>query len=371
MCSHYLKPSLSRIGRHFRIHCPTLQAAEDGNWKTLLKGVQFADAEEQLGCFRAYASSFLSNVGNYFGFGDQKFLPKVSREFLMKITENPPKARAALERCIDAMLSPLPASLGFPSETAQSRYYPNTKAELDKIGDVLRENGIDQENTRVMKVESPQTTYFVHLASVERDKEPRILSTDPHIELRRGDHRDPLWKVILMLTAAKEYVDSPIRSEFIDAYINHFRTGDLSSHKLSQQLWTKDMKPAVEVNFGFNEPYRDPYGTRAELEGIVAVPDKEETAKLELLVQNSDAIIAALPWVKDSAGDGGKNGPFEKDLPQLPDFLSINGKEPEWRSTDLINRSAHILLEYGVHRKESAKCKLQVPGNRISEVDFL
>lgn len=45
---------------------------------------------------------------------------------------------------------------------------------------------------------------------------------------------------------------------------------------------------------GFVEPYRDPHGTRAEFEGLVAISDAEETKALQRLVDNSTNISLVL-----------------------------------------------------------------------------
>ena len=79
----------------------------------------------------------------------------------------------------------------------------------------------------------------------------------------------------------------------------------------------------LENIFGFVEPYRDPYGTRAEFEGLVAISDTEETKALTKLVENSATFIKKLPWAEGTKENDGK-GPFEKALFEPPDFASIH-----------------------------------------------
>jgi dipeptidyl-peptidase-3 len=89
------------------------------------------------------------------GSGDQKFTPNVTKEILQTIAQGSEKATALLEKCLDAMIFPLPGSLGYPTDVAQSGYYPGDIAitkELADIGEVLANDyGIRQENTRVKK----------------------------------------------------------------------------------------------------------------------------------------------------------------------------------------------------------------------------
>ncbi|PSN64888.1 peptidase M49, dipeptidyl-peptidase III [Corynespora cassiicola Philippines] len=105
-------------------------------------------------------------------------------------------------------------------------------------------------------------------------------------------------------------------------YIESFRTGDLEVYRNSQRTWIMDKSPRVENIFGFVEPYRDPYGIRAEFEGLVVIMDLEETSKLTKLVESSDVFIKRLPWTGNDENDG--KGPFEKALFEAPDFTSIH-----------------------------------------------
>jgi len=242
------------------------------------------------------------------------------------------KATQLLGNCLDAMLSPLPGSLGFPSDVAQSGYYLGdiriTNEELRMVGLVLQEHEIGEENTRVRKDWRGQKgTYEVLLASVETDPKPKPLRADPEVVLVRGDHSEVLRKISHCLADASEYAENSAQKKYIDEYRQHFTTGELEMHKRSQRTWVKDLKPAVEVAFGFVEPYRDPYGTRAEFEGIISIVDAEATKELTTLVENSEKFISTLPWVENRQDkSGGRNGPFEKDLPELPDFTAIHGK---------------------------------------------
>ena len=82
--------------------------------------------------------------------------------------------------------------------------------------------------------------------------------------------------------------------------------------------------PRVENIFGYVEPYRDPYGIRAEFEGLVAISDPEETRALTKLVEHSATFIRRLPWADGDSLENDGKGPFEKALFEPPDFTSIH-----------------------------------------------
>lgn len=99
----------------------------------------------------------------------------------------------------------------------------------------------------------------------------------------------------------------------IEKYISHLETGSIETHKDSQRLWVKDKGPVVESNLGWIETYIDPLNVRAYWEGWVAIVDKDQSAKFQALVANSEKIIPLLPWPKE----------MEKENFLAPDFTAL------------------------------------------------
>lgn len=110
----------------------------------------------------------------------------------------------------------------------------------------------------------------------------------------------------------------------LERLVESFNSGGLQEYKTSQEIWVKDKAPPVETVLGFVEPYWDPLGVRAEFEGIVGIPDPEETQILAGLASKADAFVYKLPWVHQNES----KGPFENDLFDPPDFSSIQSKAP-------------------------------------------
>lgn len=241
-----------------------------------------------------------------------------------------------------ALLAPIPSGLGFPSDVAQSSYYPGnlqiSREEIAAVSNVLEAEYIHPENTRIEKCRSGINgivTYDVLQASVAIDTQPpRILQTttlefegggEAKIRIIRGDHSDELTRICSCLQEARKFAANPTQENFLSEYVESFTTGDIGVYKDSQRMWVKDVKPAVETVIGFVEPYRDPYGVRAEFEGLVGIVHRGETEVLTTLVENFTRFIRRLPWAIDAIENDGK-GPFEKELFENPDFTSLHSE---------------------------------------------
>ena len=201
------------------------------------------------------------------------------------------------------------------------------------VSDMMIQNGIGVENTRIVKnleAENEKNYVFDILqASVEKDNEPRVLGrlellNGAHVRLVRGDHSQDLKRVHEALSEATKYCANETQRQMLEQLQNTFRSGDLEAYREAQRTWVKDRCPKVEVLFGFIEAYRDPYGVRAEFEGVVSITDPEGSRALNTLVERSQKFIAELPWVKNADVDG-LNGPFESDLFEPPEYTSVHG----------------------------------------------
>ncbi|KAF1975757.1 peptidase M49, dipeptidyl-peptidase III [Bimuria novae-zelandiae CBS 107.79] len=316
--------SLSSEEKHYAHY----MARCSGDWSILVTEGYISQGD--CNALLDYAAIFLSNIGNYYGSGDQKFTPSVPSDALEKLSKKSPRLQALHADFVDAILTVPPYGLGFPSNTAQSAYYPGsntiTQEEIAAISRSLEEYSIHPENTRIEKVlDNGKTTFNVLQASIEHDTEPTVLEVsalDTTAQVTRGDHSKELAKICESLSEAKKYAANETQKLVLSQYIESFTTGNLEAYRDSQRTWITDKSPRVENIFGFVEPYRDPYGVRSEFEGLVAIKDLDETSTLMKLVESSSTFIKRLPWATGTDNNG--KGPFEKALFEPPDFTSIH-----------------------------------------------
>lgn len=148
------------------------------------------------------------------GEGDQKFVPNLSVETLQKIAAIFPEAKDGLERIIEPLLAVPPFSLGYPSNNAQSAYYPGaepiSQQEIAKVSEIMEQRSIGLENTRIRKlVEDGKPIYQLLQASAETGTSNNTSQelTDGTF-LVKGDHAEELLQVCLALEKAQEYVSN-------------------------------------------------------------------------------------------------------------------------------------------------------------------
>lgn len=171
------------------------------------------------------------------------------------------------------------------------------------------------------------TIFEVLIASIQRnnDAEDIPLTDSMVVRLVFGDYSKELTQVCHMLRQATNYSSNEKQELYLAKLIKSFETGSLDEYRAAQYTWIEDKSPRIENIFGFVEPYRDPYGTRAEFEGLVAINDPEETETLRKLVERSSTFIRRLPWACTGQDENDGKGPFEKELFEPPDFTSVNG----------------------------------------------
>lgn len=304
-----------------------LHHASENNWKTLISSGE-ADAEN-LEKFQIYAALFLFNQGNYYGYGDKKFVPGVPAEFLKGLASKASsRAKTLLDDSIGPMLSSQPGSLGYPGKKSQSGYYLGdvsiSKDEVHEVDELLKENGIHPENTRVLKQDSKSIRVLQACTKTGEPKDLGETSSGLHVSIEKGDYADTLISICEAITKAREHAENDTQKKMLDATLDYFASGDVSHFKEAQTVWLQDRSPVVESIIGFVESYRDPTGKRAEFESIVALTDKDASKRLQDLVDRSHSFISELPWVsyfKDQEG----MGPFESDRFESPDFTAVHG----------------------------------------------
>lgn len=266
------------------------RASNDGDWKALAEKTGVSD--QNLQYFLEYAAQFLGNCGNYKGFGDSKFIPRLPPSALEALCSSTPATRAALAKANGAgggiyeTATPELMHLGYPENGHMTTYYPDspaiTEEDITLIGDFLEKKKLLLENTRLRK--TPDGNFELLIASAQEspagsdrdvgdvdqwDLDGKLQGKT--LRLVFGDYAEVMTKISEHLRQAGLNAANETQSKMHNEYVKSFNTGSLEAYKQSQRYWIQDMGPMVESDIGFVETYRDPHGVRGEWEGFVAM----------------------------------------------------------------------------------------------------
>ena len=306
-----------------------VHAACNGSYTNLASKTGVSD--EDIQAYLAYASQFWGNCGNYKGFGDSKFIPRISEEKFAKLASINKECEELYRKAQKTGGGIYETSqagmmhLGYPEKGHLSTYYPDSADikldEIVSVGDVLGEKGLLLENTRLRKTKTGDFDVLIASGISNPPGQDRDLGGTETIDLPSGkrmtlvfgDHKEEMAKAALEVKRAAKESANETQEKMLEEYARSFGSGSIQAFKESQKLWVQDKGPVLETNLGFVETYRDPHGVRGEWEGFVAMVNFERTKAFGKLVDSSGWAVKKLPWSDE----------FEKDKFLAPDFTSL------------------------------------------------
>uniref|UniRef100_A0A673Y949 Dipeptidyl peptidase 3 n=1 Tax=Salmo trutta TaxID=8032 RepID=A0A673Y949_SALTR len=282
---------------------------------------------EEYQAFLVYAAGLYANMGNYKSFGDTKFIPNLPKENLKALVwqsqafqDSPSEMEALWDSC---------STLLFSLEDKQKQ--------LVLIGELLSNHFLIISNCSLFLTATMFTQFIFLLVDVSNESSLyevifSVIALDCAVDgegetrcgrynfedcvftVSRGDYDHLMKKVSENLEKAKDHAANENQKRMLEGYSRSFTFGSVEAHKEGSRFWIKDKGPIVESYIGFIESYRDPFGSRGEFEGFVAVVNKAMSERFAKLVSSAEVLLPELPWPKD----------FEKDRFLLPDFTSLD-----------------------------------------------
>uniref|UniRef100_A0A672ZTA3 Dipeptidyl peptidase 3 n=1 Tax=Sphaeramia orbicularis TaxID=375764 RepID=A0A672ZTA3_9TELE len=290
-------------------------------------------SSEDYQAFLVYAAGLYANMGNYKSFGDTKFIPNLpkfkalvwaSQAFQEQSTEMEALWNSC--SCLLYSLEDRQKQLGLGDKGITTYFSGNCCLEDAEVAQkFLDSKKLSAYNTRLFKKDNGgKVCYEVRLASavqkdcaVEGECESccgNYSFEDKEFIVRRGDYAPLMEKVCSYLQQAEVYAANENQKKMIEEYRRSFTLGSIEAHKEGSRYWIKDKGPIVESYIGFIESYRDPFGSRGEFEGFVAVVNKAMSERFAKLVSSAEVLLPELPWPRE----------FEKDKFLKPDFTSLD-----------------------------------------------
>uniref|UniRef100_A0A4W6EZX7 Dipeptidyl peptidase 3 n=1 Tax=Lates calcarifer TaxID=8187 RepID=A0A4W6EZX7_LATCA len=274
-------------------------------------------SSEDYQAFLVYAAGLYANMGNYKSFGDTKFIPNLPKdklEALVRASQAFQEQSAEMEAlwdscsCLLYSLEDRQKQLGLGDKGITTYFSGNCCLEDAELAQkFLDSKKLSAYNTRLFKRDDGgKACYEVRLASaVQKGANPQITFHPPfHFQNSRF-----VSKILTQAYAANEN-----QRKMLEEYRRSFTLGSVEAHKEGSRYWIKDKGPIVESYIGFIESYRDPFGSRGEFEGFVAVVNKAMSERFAKLVSSAEVLLPELPWPRE----------FEKDTFLKPDFTSLD-----------------------------------------------
>lgn len=233
--------------------------------------------EEDVTGFLEYATQFLGNLGNYKGFGDVKFVPRVGAEVLEKLAGISKETKEAYEKAKTTgggfyeTEKPGLMHLGYLDAGHMTTYYPDspdiTKDEISAVADFLAKKDLLPENTRLRKNKDGNFDLLIASGVANPPVEDRDVKAESFelevplkgktLRLVYGDYINEMAKVALNLKKASHNADNDLQKRMHEKYVDSFGTGSLVAFKESQRFWVQDKGPTVECNIGKSENESD------------------------------------------------------------------------------------------------------------------
>ncbi|XP_030638508.1 dipeptidyl peptidase 3 [Chanos chanos] len=290
---------------------------------------------EEYQAFLVYAAGLYANMGNYKSFGDTKFIPNLPKNKFKALVwhsqafkESPGEMEQLWNSCSELIysLENRQKQLGLGEKGITTYFSGNCCLDDAELAQkFLDSKNLSAYNTRLFKKDAEgKHCYEVRLASAVKkecavDGEGETCCGKYEFEdsmfiVKRGDYAPLMERVCQNLEKAKTYAANENQKHMLEEYIRSFTFGSVDAHKEGSRFWIKDKGPIVESYIGFIESYRDPFGSRGEFEGFVAVVNKAMSARFAQLVSSAEILLPELPWPTA----------FEKDRFLKPDFTSLD-----------------------------------------------
>uniref|UniRef100_H2L990 Dipeptidyl peptidase 3 n=1 Tax=Oryzias latipes TaxID=8090 RepID=H2L990_ORYLA len=268
-------------------------------------------SSEEYKAFLVYAAGLYANMGNYKSFGDTKFVPNLPKDKLEALVrasqafQEKPVEMEALWNSSSTLIYSLEdrqKQLGLGDKGITTYFSGNCTLEDAELAQrFLDSKKLSAYNTRLFKRnDGGKVCYEVRLAS----------AVEKNVVL-------PLFKCFFFFfftDSWQAYAANENQQKMLEQYRHSFNFGSVESHKEGSRFWIKDKGPIVESYIGFIESYRDPFGSRGEFEGFVAVVNKAMSERFTKLVSSAEVLLSELPWPQE----------FEKDTFLKPDFTSLD-----------------------------------------------
>jgi dipeptidyl-peptidase-3 len=244
--------------------------------------------------FRVYAGRFWFSNGNHHHYGNEKFVPDFSFEYLQRITKDAdengfPKQEG---ESLDAFLERLKPIIFDPE------FEPKLVDLSPDKDNVIASSNNFYEGVTQKEVEA-------YYAKFDNSGHAPSWGLNSKLIKENGVLKEKIWKVggmysaaiekiVYWLEKASEVAENDKQKDALLKLIKYYRSGDLKDFDEYSIAWVADTGSRIDVVNGFIEVYDDAIGKKGSFESVVSIRDMETTKRIQ-------AIASQAQWFEDNS----------------------------------------------------------------------
>lgn len=247
--------------------------------------------------FEVYLKRVWFSNGIHHHYGEEKFLPTCSEDYMKSLMEALPEDKLPLCEGMtkDALIAELLPVIFDPNllskkvnqaqgedliaTSANNYYYGVTQAEVEAFYEAQKVQ------------DDPRPISYGLNSRLVKDQDGNIVE---EVWKVGGKYSAAIEKIVMWLQKAASVAENDKQKAVIEKLIEYYSTGDLRTFDEYAVLWVKDLDSRVDFVNGFTESYGDPLGMKASWESVVNFKDMDASMRTEIISSNAQ-------WFEDNS----------------------------------------------------------------------
>ncbi|XZF13613.1 dipeptidyl-peptidase 3 family protein [Chitinophagaceae bacterium MMS25-I14] len=237
--------------------------------------------------FEVYAGRFWFSNGNHHHYGNEKFIPECSYDFLANAVKNSdtaqlPKNAGESTDAFLARIKPLLYDLKVEPKVVDQR--PN-------IDNVVNSSNNFYEGVTQKEVEA-------YYAKFDTKGDAPSWGLNSKVVKENGQITEKVWKsggmygaaidkIIGWLEKAVTVAENDKQKKALQLLIQFYKTGDLKAFDDYSIAWVDDVDSRIDVVNGFIEVYLDAIGKKGSFQSMVSLKDMEATKRIKAIADHA------------------------------------------------------------------------------------
>jgi len=246
---------------------------------------------EQFRALETYLKRIWFSNGIHHHYGEEKFLPEFTPEFLVSCVRKVNASKLPLRsgQTTDQFMMEVFPVIFDPAVMAKKVVQSGDQDLIKESANNYYAGGITQKEVEdfysKMRDPNDHTPISYGLNSrLVKEKDGKIVEKVWKVG---GLYTEAIEQIVLELQKALAFAENNAQKETIEKLIEFYQTGNLKTYDDYSVLWVEDTTSEVDFVNGFTETYGDPLGIKASWESTVNFINKEATKRTKVISDNA------------------------------------------------------------------------------------